>query len=180
MAVRPLRMLLVATGLVAGLGAVAAVGVLAYGREALWQRVAGPADAGPYDFDAPTRSGHPNDVLMCPEGYCAGAAPELIAPRYPEPPAAVLDRLAAVLAATAGVEQIVRDDGAGTLRAVARTELMRFPDRLHFRVTADPAGGTRLWAYAASVVGRGDFGVNRARIEEITRRLASATAAGGT
>ena len=42
-------------------------------REQIWVILAGPADQGAVDFANITRSGKPNDFLMCPKDLCADA-----------------------------------------------------------------------------------------------------------
>ncbi|ODN68586.1 DUF1499 domain-containing protein [Methylobrevis pamukkalensis] len=157
--------------LLAGAGFAALV---AYGREAAWDRIGGPAPLVAYDFDAPVRTGSPNDVLACPDGACASGAPELASPRFAAGADAVFEAARRVLADEMGAEIIAEDRTARTLQAIVRSRLMRFPDDVTLKVTTGDDGRSLVWMYSASRIGRNDFGVNRARAEEITRRLESA------
>lgn len=77
-------------------------------------------------------------------------------------PEAALDRLARIVAAQPRTRIIARQPGY--LRAEFRSRLFRFVDDLEARV--DPATGV-LQVRSGSRVGRGDHGVNRARIQEL-------------
>lgn len=79
----------------------------------------------------------------------------------PAPLPEVAARLDAIARAD-GAERLAGDDRHATW--ITRTRLMRFPDYTSIRL--DPAeGGTRLTAFARSRFGRGDMGVNRARLD---------------
>jgi len=84
-------------------------------------------------------------------------------------PAQTMDRLKAVLAATPGARLVeARED---YLRAEFTTRLLKFIDDAEFWF--DPAAGV-IQVRSASRLGQSDMGVNRARIEDIRRRLAGA------
>jgi hypothetical protein len=59
---------------------------------------------------------------------------------------------------------IEADDMEGTLRAEARTPLLRFLDDVEIRVSLDRDAQTRVDMVSASRVGRGDLGKNARRI----------------
>jgi hypothetical protein len=44
-----------------------------FGASDLWEKLAGPADLGPVDFPAISRSATGNDALFCPTGLCGAA-----------------------------------------------------------------------------------------------------------
>ncbi|SON57008.1 hypothetical protein HDIA_3467 [Hartmannibacter diazotrophicus] len=142
-----------------------------YGRDAVWEQIAGPADDGPYDFDAPKRTGWKNDWLICPAGECAGGRPDEISAPFP----VSADRLFATVLQDLKEDPHVTitavDETTHRLRAIARTELMHFPDRIHIRVDASGESTSLLDAYSASQLGRGDFGVNRSRLERLLAEL---------
>jgi len=73
-----------------------------------------------------------------------------------------LDRLASAIALLPRARVVSRRPGY--LRAEFRTPVFRFVDDLEAAV--DPAGG-KLQIRSASRVGRGDHGVNRARVREL-------------
>jgi len=80
--------------------------------------------------------------------------------------------MAAVARAVAGMEgaTIIRRDG-GYLYAEYRTKLMRFVDDVEF--LHDAKAGV-IHVRSASRLGRRDFGVNRARVEALRRRIGGA------
>jgi uncharacterized protein (DUF1499 family) len=79
-----------------------------------------------------------------------------------------LARLAALVAATPGAKVVeTRPD---YLRAEFATRWLGFVDDVEFWF--DPSAGV-IQVRSASRLGEGDFGVNRARVEELRRRLAA-------
>ena len=87
-------------------------------------------------------------------------------PRARQQLAEAQQRVREVLAAQPRVELI--HDEPGYLHAVFRSPTMGFPDDVEFLF--DEAAGL-IHFRSASRLGRGDLGVNRARIEEIRRLL---------
>ena len=82
---------------------------------------------------------------------------------------ASIARIAAVVEDLPGAEVVEQRDDY--LYARFTTAMLRFVDDVEFWV--DPAAGV-VQLRSASRVGRKDFGVNRARIEQIRQRLAAA------
>lgn len=82
---------------------------------------------------------------------------------------ASIARIAAVVEDLPGAELVEQRDDY--LYARFTTAMLRFVDDVEFWV--DPAAGV-VQVRSASRVGRKDFGVNRARIEQIRQRLAAA------
>lgn len=82
---------------------------------------------------------------------------------------ASIARIAAVVDDLPGAELVEQRDDY--LYARFTTAMLRFVDDVEFWV--DPAAGV-VQVRSASRVGRKDFGVNRARIEQIRQRLAAA------
>ena len=66
------------------------------------------------------------------------------------------------------------DDGRDPAyrRYVFRSPVFAFPDTLAARAVTEAGAGTALMLYSRSLLGRGDFGANRARLEGIVRALA--------
>jgi hypothetical protein len=120
-------------------------------------------DLGPVDFAALRRRPSGNDALICPPGFCAGAAPDAPAPVFNLSPDALDARLAAMARADANVEEL---PGSAPMhrRFVQRTSLLGYPDLIDALVLPSGADGATLALYSRSLVGRKDFGVNRARL----------------
>ena len=152
--------------LVVAVGAFAAIG-----PESVWERVAGPADQGPADFASLRRRSVPNDALACSPGLCQALMVDVPLPTYREPPEALLQRLDAVVGADPNVTRV--DDGQKPTyrRYVARTPVLRFPDTVDAEAVEGEAG-TGLRLYSRSLLGRGDFGTNKARLKSWTAGLA--------
>ncbi len=117
---------------------------------------------GPVDGKLRPCPDSPNCVCSCAEDDEHHIAP-LVAD------ASTMNRLKDVLAAMDNVS-IVTDDGS-YLRAECVTPLLRFVDDLEFLYVADE---DVIHVRSASRVGHSDLGANRARVEEIRRRLAQA------
>ena len=134
------------------------VGLVLYGRERAWERIA-PADLGAVRFDALVRSPTPNDALAATPAL--GLAADAALPLYDAPLAAVMAAIDARIAAEGA--QVVAS-GPTSRRVVTRSRFMRFPDTTV--IEAVPVeGGTALRAYARASVGHGDFGANAARLQ---------------
>jgi uncharacterized protein (DUF1499 family) len=71
-----------------------------------------------------------------------------------------------------------RDQQAGEIEAVATSKLFGFQDDIILRVRPDPAGGSRVDMRSKSRDGKGDRGVNAARIRAFETALAAHAAAG--
>lgn len=86
-------------------------------------------------------------------------------------PAAVLARLDRIALATARTRRLAGSPGAGRITWVTRSALFGFPD--YTTAEARPEGrATRLALWARQRYGRGDFGVNQARLDDWLARLA--------
>ena len=131
-------------------------------REQIWVILAGPADQGAVDFANITRSGKPNDFLMCPKDLCADADAQTdrgISLRA--------DELRASLHASLQNEpHLTRmDETTSAERYVQKTALMRFPDTISVRFIALSATTSTIAIYSRSRLGYSDLGVNKARVE---------------
>lgn len=165
-----LMVILLSVAIVLGLGA---AGVVAYGRDAFWETLFGPPDLGPYDFDAPTRTGKLNDALFCPEGSeaCFHAGLDRRTPVFAVDAATLYGAARALVMALPGAEVAEEDAARFTLRAVVRTPLMRFPDTLSLRVRQNTPGTAVLWLYSRSQIGHSDLGTNERRLRHMLRSL---------
>ena len=111
-------------------------------------------------------------VRVAPSDPAVWHVDPVTAPDPTTPNFARVDRLVALPPAevAARIEAVARTEGAVRLAGdpmfttwIARTARMRFPDYVSIRLT--PEGeGTRLVALSRSRFGRGDQGVNRARL----------------
>lgn len=125
------------------------------------------------DFRALKLGWRPNQFLMLPANYAAVAKPHATSPVFPAPPATVLDTLKTLALAEPRTELTAEDRVAGQMRFVQRSKTFGFPDEV--TVAAIPVGaGTALAVYSRARMGIRDFGVNRARVERWTGKLARA------
>jgi len=136
----------------------------------------GPLDVGPVDFAGLRRHATGNDALICPPGLCAEAEPDGDAKVYDINLDQLLDRLRTIALAEPGTELLECGVGcARVARFVQRTRIMRFPDTIDVAVYAAGQNKSTLAIYSRSLVGRRDFGVNRARVArwlaELDRQL---------
>jgi uncharacterized protein (DUF1499 family) len=120
-------------------------------------------DIGPVDWATLARHKTPNDALVCPPGHCPNAAPDFESAVYPVAPDELLARLKRVALAEPDTRALPAD-GAHAARFLQHTRLMRFPDTIDAQVLPLPEGQSTLALYSRSLVGRKDFGVNRARL----------------
>ena len=104
-----------------------------------------------------------------PEELALTAAPAIATIALHGDGKATLDKIAAVVADLPGSQLIEQRDDY--LYAQFTTAVMRFTDDVEFWF--DPAAGV-IQVRSASRVGHKDFGVNRARIENIRARLSAA------
>ncbi len=130
---------------------------------AAWPRL-GTADLGDVDFATLVRRDTPNDALACLPQFCAAQA-DVAAPVFALPQAEVLRAVQQAVASERGVQEVAADANAGTLRFVQRSRVMGFPDTINIKVVPTPDGGSAVLIYSRSKLGRGDMGVNLARIQ---------------
>jgi uncharacterized protein (DUF1499 family) len=151
----------------------AALLFFAYGRAETWALFFGNPDLGQFDRADPVRSPSPNDALLCTPGLCEPAKVDVALPEYDVTPAELIARIDDAMRKSGEIQRRV-DDGSDPAKAryVTRTPLMRFPDTNSFEAVPLPGGRTGLVAYARAQIGRGDLGVNRARLKKITAALA--------
>jgi len=152
--------LLVAAAVVVVLGFAA---ILVIGPERLWAQF-GPSDLGDVDFATLVRRDTPNDALACLPEYCAAKA-DIPAPVIARPFGDVFLAVQDAVVHEPGLEQVNADSGQGTLRFVQRSQLMRFPDTINVEVLPTADGGSAVLIYSRSQLGKGDMGVNLARVK---------------
>ena len=126
-------------------------------------------DIGQVDWATLRRHRTPNDALVCPAQQCPQAKSDREAPIFALEPSALLARLREVARADANTVELPGE--RDTARFIQYTRLMRYPDTIDIEVF--PVGGQATLAiYSRSLIGHGDFGVNRARIERWLAALA--------
>ncbi len=131
------------------------------------------ADREGVEFDRLVKPSTPNTYLVCPPDRCAVAAASA-APVFDLPASALFDRVRQTLAAQPRTE-IVQDQGdRRRLVLVQRSRVFRFPDTITVQIFELPAGRSTLAVYSASNYGRGDFGVNEARVRDWLALVAAA------
>jgi hypothetical protein len=134
--------LIVLTGLVLVLAGIA------------WIRLA-PSDPARWNRD-------PRLAVAGGSVFVAGPGGTVEAPVYSLPPEALLDRLHAIAVAWPRTRLLARDGLRVTW--ITRTRIFGFPD--YTTVEAVPDGtGSRLLIHARQRFGRGDHGVNTARVQ---------------
>ncbi len=123
-------------------------------------------DIGPVDFASLTRHTTPNDALVCPAERCPNAEPDAEPKNYPVAAAQLLARLKTVARAQPRISELSCEPNCDrTARFVQRTRLMRFPDTIDVEVLPVSEHESTLAIYSRSLLGRNDFGVNRARVK---------------
>lgn len=145
-----------------GVAAIALVGVV--GAFGAYVRLA-PSDPAVWHVDPLTvaRPATPNFYLLR-EGDGDGAP--LVLPLPPDQAAAKVQAVALATPRT----QVLAGQG-DWVTYVTRSALWGFPDYTSVRVVAVD-GGSQIVMFARSRFGKGDMGVNRARVEDWAKRLA--------
>ena len=137
----------------------------------LAKRMGRRLDIGPTDWAGLKRRRTPNDSLACPPALCPNAAADEESKTYSMTPAELLARLKAIALAEQNVtEQSCEPNCDRTARFIQYSRGLRFPDTIDVEVLPVGAGST-LALYSRSLVGRKDFGVNRARVKRWLAKL---------
>jgi uncharacterized protein (DUF1499 family) len=122
------------------------------------------------DFATLERGTAPNRYLLCPASVCSTQT-DGVAPVYEVPVTKLQAVWDEMIVEEPRVQVLRRDITNQQIDYVQRTRLLRFPDIVTVRfVPLDDTHAT-LAIYSRSVYGEGDFGVNRARVEEWLAKL---------
>ena len=122
------------------------------------------------DFATLERGTAPNQYLLCPASVCSTQT-DGVAPVYEVPVTKLQAVWDEMIVEEPRVQVLRRDITNQQIDYVQRTRLLRFPDLVTVRfVPLDDTHAT-LAIYSRSVYGEGDFGVNRARVEEWLAKL---------
>jgi uncharacterized protein (DUF1499 family) len=123
-------------------------------------------DIGPVDFATLRRRASPNDALVCPSGHCPLAKPDREPKIYDMTAAELSTRLMRIALAEPDTGMLHCDPPCeARVRFVQYSRLMRFPDTIDVEIVPVGDDKSTLAIYSRSLVGHGDLGVNRARIE---------------
>ena len=141
----------------------AAVFALAGGPAIVWQQL-GAADLGQVDFATLQRRTTPNDALACRKDFCAASA-DFAPPEFDVPAEELYRLFQAAIAHEPRLERVGADEKERTLRYVQRSRWMGFPDTITVKINPLADGRSTVSLYSRSQLGKGDFGVNRARLE---------------
>ena len=115
----------------------------------------------PVDFATLALPDTPNTCLLTPTA--APGAGHLHHDPFPVSPDAAFAAIRGVAATQPRTFPLADWTDRRQAQWVARSRLMNFPDII-VAECAPSGGGTGLWLYSRSLMGRSDFGVNRARV----------------
>ncbi len=162
---RFLRNLLIAIG-----GIAIAVAALILEGETLESMIF-PIDTVPViDFATLERGPAPNQYLLCPESVCSTQT-EGVAPVFNVAVTKLQAAWDKMIAEQPRVQVLRRDITNQQIDYVQRTRLLRFPDLVTVRFLPVDDTHATIAIYSRSIYGEGDFGVNRARVEEWLAKL---------
>ena len=140
------------------------------GPERIWN-LFGPPDLGGVSFETLQRRSTPNDALACPTNLCS-AKSDIVPPLFSLSASDLQRAFGRVIASEERVTKVEATARYNTERYIQRSRLMGFPDTVVVWFLERPEGRSTLALYSRSQLGRGDFGVNGARIERWLEKLA--------
>lgn len=158
----------------AGIGAIVLIAASlavfgAVGPQRVWA-LFGPPDLGPVTFETLERRPVPNDALACPAELCQTRS-DLSPPVFAVSAQALQAAMARVIASEPDVELAERRPLSE--RYIQRTRWLRFPDTIVVRYISQSEGTSTLALYSRSQIGKGDLGVNKARIARWLAKLSA-------
>jgi hypothetical protein len=139
----------------------------------------GHADQGSVDFATLERRRWPNDALVCPSWLCE-ATPDIASPLYALPAEELRSRVITAILRDGNATQVADGAVGRSDRFVVRTPVLRFPDTVDLLVLGMGPDRSTLAIYSRSLLGRGDFGTNLARLRLWLSDPALRNAARGT
>lgn len=150
--------------LVTAIGAAIAFAALVWEGSTLEEVVFPIGDVPVVDFATLQRAPAPNQYLLCPKDMCAAEA-DGAAPVFNMTSDQLKIAWEELLAEAPRVRVLRRDVTNKQIDYVQRTRLMHFPDLITVRfIPVDDTHAT-MAIYSRSIYGKGDMGVNRARVE---------------
>lgn len=122
------------------------------------------------DFASLQRTSTPNQYLLCPAGMCT-AETDGAAPVFDLPADQLQGAWELMIADQPRVQEVHRDLTLTQVDYVQRSRLFRFPDVITVRFVPVDDTHSTLAIYSRSIYGKGDMGVNRARIDDWLAKL---------
>lgn len=122
------------------------------------------AQVTPVDPASVSRTGRPNDYLVCPPDLCA-AAPDRASRRYRVSAERLAEAWSAVVAAAPRTRLVAADPSLRLYTFEQRSAVMGFRDTILVRFIPLAGDRSTLAVYSRSEVGYWDLGVNRRRVE---------------
>lgn len=122
------------------------------------------------DFASLQRAPTPNQYLLCPAGMCVAAA-DGAAPVFNLPADRLQGDWDLMIAQQPRVLEVRRDLPTRQVDYVQRSRLLRFPDLITVRFIPVDDTHSTVAIYSRSIYGKGDLGVNRARIDQWLAKL---------
>ena len=122
------------------------------------------------DFATLQRGPSPNQYLLCPAALCRTQT-DGEAPVFDVSVSKLRAEWDELIADQPRVQVLRRDLTNEQIDYVQRSRLLRFPDIITVRFLPVDSTHATLAVYSRSVYGKGDMGVNRARVEEWLARL---------
>ncbi len=151
----------------------------AIGPARFWALI-GPADLGPVAFETLERRATPNDALACPASLCRARA-DIVSPVFAGSARDLRRAFARAIAGEPRLALVASDEAGLTDRYVQRSWLMQYPDTIVVCFIDLPGGRSTIALYSRSQLGKGDLGVNLARIkrwlDDLSAQAPPATAA---
>ena len=156
--------------LAAILGIAIAIGAMILEGETLETVVFNIPDVPVIDFATLQRGPTPNQYLLCPAKLCQTQT-DGEAPVFDVSVSKLRDDWDELIADQPRVQVLRRDLTNEQVDYVQRSRVFRFPDIITVRFLPVDDTHATLAIYSRSVYGKGDMGVNRARVEEWLTRL---------
>ena len=151
-------------------GIVVAVLALIWEGSTLESIILDVGDVPVIDFATLQRGPDPNQHLLCPKDMCTTET-DGEAPVFEVPVGQLRVAWDEMLAEQPRLQVLRRDVTNTQIDYVQRSRFFRFPDLITVRFVPIDNERTTLAIYSRSVYGKGDMGVNRARVEEWLARL---------
>src|SRR5262245_23817727 len=150
-------------------GVAAAVGGLIW-EGATLEKVFDIGEVPVVDFGSLERTPTPNQYLLCPQDLCTTGTDGL-APVFDVSAERLQGLWEAMMTEEPRVQEVGRDPAIMQVDYVQRSERLRFPDLITVRFISLGAEQSTVAIYSRSIYGRGDMGVNRARVVEWLTKL---------
>ena len=122
-------------------------------------------DLGPIDFARIVRRRSGNDALIAPREPCPDVRVDAEPGEFALEPTELLGRIVAIALAEPRVRRLDAGEDPEAARFEQRSAVFGFPDIIDVRVISRGPGRSTAALYSRSVLGRRDFGVNRARLD---------------